>query len=163
MNIVLDSKIFNSINIFFLDKKKNNVIDGYFSKIIYSSDLFIMNGLSLLIPFVFDKHLSINRSDIYTKYTNQIGPDVVYDNRTRMEPETARESSLGCRILPVDSLSSTDNRYNVYYYTHHLINLQYISILTDIETSIINTYKEIYVFERLIDKYFPKIYKKMPT
>lgn len=47
MNVVLQKNQFNIENINLLKKKTNNVISGYFTKFIYSSELFTMNGLYL--------------------------------------------------------------------------------------------------------------------
>lgn len=47
MNIILQKNQFNIVNINLLKKKVNNVISGYFTKFIYSSELFTMNGLYL--------------------------------------------------------------------------------------------------------------------
>lgn len=47
MNVVLQKNQFNIENINLLKKKVNNVISGYFTKFIYSSELFTMNGLYL--------------------------------------------------------------------------------------------------------------------
>lgn len=47
MNVVLQKNQFNIENINLLKKKANNVISGYFTKFIYSSELFTMNGLYL--------------------------------------------------------------------------------------------------------------------
>ena len=115
MNIVIDPTTFNENNIFFLDKKKNNIIDGYFSKIIYSSEVFIMNGVFLLLPLVI-----------------KTSPD----NGTIIERRTN-----ACISEP--STLSHEHRYSIYFYTHHLVNLQYITILSEMENAIINMYKEI--------------------
>jgi hypothetical protein len=37
-------------NIYFLDKKRNIIMDGNFTKIMYSNDKFTMNGLYILFP-----------------------------------------------------------------------------------------------------------------
>lgn len=50
MNIVLQKNQFNIENVNLLKKKTNNVIAGYFTKFIYSSNLFTMNGLYLDFP-----------------------------------------------------------------------------------------------------------------
>lgn len=47
MNVVLQKDQFNIENINLLKKRTNNVISGYFTKFIYSSELFTMNGLYL--------------------------------------------------------------------------------------------------------------------
>lgn len=102
MNIVLDPFSFNQENLFFMEKKKNNIINGCFSKIIYSSELFTMNGIIFVLPF--------KLQDIYTPTMNPL----------------YKESTC-----------------NIYFYTHDKKNMRYISILSDIEKIIINTYKEI--------------------
>lgn len=50
MNVVLQKPHFNIENINLLKKKTNNVISGYFTKFIYSCELFTMNGLYLEFP-----------------------------------------------------------------------------------------------------------------
>lgn len=52
MNIVFDSNDFKIENLYFLEKKKNVVIDGFFSKMVYSDECFTMNGLFFLLPLV---------------------------------------------------------------------------------------------------------------
>jgi hypothetical protein len=53
MNIVLDPLSFNPENLFFMEKKKNNIIDGFFSKMVYSSDLCTINGLFYILPLIY--------------------------------------------------------------------------------------------------------------
>jgi hypothetical protein len=50
MNILIKTDDFSIENLFFLERKKNVIIDGTFSKIIYSDNLFIMNGLFFEFP-----------------------------------------------------------------------------------------------------------------
>lgn len=52
MNIILNPYDINPENVFFLEKKKNNIIDGCFSKIIYSTDFFTMNGVFITLPLL---------------------------------------------------------------------------------------------------------------
>lgn len=63
MNIVKNINQYDENNIYFSDPIKNNVIiDGTFTRIIYSTPIFILNGISLLIPL----------NDIYIeKYYNK--------------------------------------------------------------------------------------------
>ena len=114
MNIVINPTKFNIQNIFFLDKKKNNVIDGCFSKIIYSSDCFTMNGVFFVIPFVSKSTLHSTPS-AYGKLSERDVPGHKY---------------------------FTESKYTVCFYTHEVKNLQYITLLSEIENMIINTYKE---------------------
>lgn len=50
MNIILDKDQFNLNNIFFMDKKKNLIIEGLFSKILLSTKGFTMNCIYLKLP-----------------------------------------------------------------------------------------------------------------
>jgi hypothetical protein len=50
MNILLYSNDFDISNIYFLDKKKNMIMDGVFTKIIYSNNCISMNGLYIDVP-----------------------------------------------------------------------------------------------------------------
>jgi len=52
MNIIKNIEQFNINNIFFCDPIKNNIMaDSNFIRILYSSDLFVMNGIYLSISF----------------------------------------------------------------------------------------------------------------
>jgi hypothetical protein len=55
MNIILESNQFNTENISFLEKKNNIIIHGTFTKIIYSNELFSLNGLFFYFPIEVDK------------------------------------------------------------------------------------------------------------
>ena len=55
MNIILESKQIQTDNIYFLEKKNNIIIQGTFTKIIYSNELFSMNGLFFYFPIEIDK------------------------------------------------------------------------------------------------------------
>ena len=50
MNISIDLQKITLPNVYFLDKKTNIIMDGNFTKIIYSNDWFTMNGLYVLFP-----------------------------------------------------------------------------------------------------------------
>jgi hypothetical protein len=50
MNIVLDINIFTLENIYFLEPRSNIVMDGTFSKILYSNDYMSLNGIFFNLP-----------------------------------------------------------------------------------------------------------------
>lgn len=52
MNIVLQLPQFHIDNVFFLDKKKNMIMDGNFTILIYSNQWFSMNGLYIESPII---------------------------------------------------------------------------------------------------------------
>ena len=156
MNIVIDPKTFNETNLCFLDKKKNNIIDGYFSKIIYSSDLFIMNGVFLLLPFVIKSspergmRLGDDNTCIYDDKSGSENTLTPKKHDAGHAAGPTRETFLantiaGDQINGIDTYTYPlqDNKHIIYFYTHHVVNLQYITILSEIENAIINMYKEI--------------------
>ena len=51
MNIAYKLDQINLQNLFFLDSKKNIIMDGKFTKILYSDELLTTNGISVVIPF----------------------------------------------------------------------------------------------------------------
>ena len=51
MNIAYKLDQLSLHNIFFMDSKKNIIMDGKFTKILYSDDLITTNGISIIIPF----------------------------------------------------------------------------------------------------------------
>ena len=78
MNIIKSIDQYNTNNVYFCEPIKNNVIvDGSFTRILYSSDIFTMNGIYLLVPLVnltfekyyqkykcvFDNHQNINTTN----------------------------------------------------------------------------------------------------
>ena len=70
MNIVIKTDDFSIENIFFLERKKNVIIDGSFSKIIYSDNLFIMNGLFFEFPLQLSNETSQNIFNKQSVYFN---------------------------------------------------------------------------------------------
>lgn len=50
MDIVFESKDISKYNIFFLETKKNIIMNGKFTKLVYSDDNVILNGIYILFP-----------------------------------------------------------------------------------------------------------------
>ena len=50
MNILLDLKHFSLYNIFNCDTKENIIMEGKFTKLLYSNELFTMNGIYFSFP-----------------------------------------------------------------------------------------------------------------
>ena len=69
MNLALNINKFTISNAYFLDTKRNIIIDGNFTKMIYSTESFTMNGGYFLFP------IEINSLDrIITKYVIKFNP-----------------------------------------------------------------------------------------
>lgn len=60
MNIVSNVNQISIYNLFFTDKKKNIIVDGSFTKLIYSNNIFSMNGIYLFLPL---SNFSLNPSN----------------------------------------------------------------------------------------------------
>lgn len=59
----------NTQNVFFVEKKKNIIVDGEFVKILYSTDIFEMNGLYIFVEWQTIKDLAYNQH--FTQITNR--------------------------------------------------------------------------------------------
>jgi len=51
MNITYKLEQLNLQNLFFMDSKKNIIMDGKFTKLLYSDNCITTNGISIMIPF----------------------------------------------------------------------------------------------------------------
>lgn len=60
MNIVANVNQISIFNLFFSEKKKNIIVDGSFTKVIYSNNMFSMNGLYIYLPL---SNFSLNESN----------------------------------------------------------------------------------------------------
>jgi len=61
MNVAISAPNFNIVNSTLLDSKKNIITtDGIFTKIIYSTRLFIMNGIFFYFPITVDNIINSN-------------------------------------------------------------------------------------------------------
>jgi len=59
MNFIVDSSKIDWNHLFVAEKRKNIVIDGYFSKLIYSDEYCIMNGIFIHVGFLEYKYENI--------------------------------------------------------------------------------------------------------
>lgn len=88
MNIVLNSEKINMNNIFFLDTKRNVIIDGKFTKLIYSDSSVIMNGIYIDTPFFpYTSYRNSNRTTLYISHDNMINVrtmNLIYDIEERL-------------------------------------------------------------------------------
>lgn len=67
MNIVLNVTDFLIEHVYFLDKKVNIVFNGVFTKIMYSNELFLMNGIYFKFPLEIMK-VSESMNKIYVSF-----------------------------------------------------------------------------------------------
>ena len=60
MNIVLDNSQFDVKNVHFMDKKKNIIIEGFFTKIIYFDQYVTLNAIYIHFPIHYNDKISNN-------------------------------------------------------------------------------------------------------
>lgn len=80
MNIVLNVSDFSTEYVYFLDKKINIVFNGVFTKIMYSNELFLMNGIYFKFPLEIMKvSESINKLYISFQVYNKVNIKIIQD------------------------------------------------------------------------------------
>jgi hypothetical protein len=107
MNLVLNINRFMIANTYFLETKRNIIVDGNFTKMIYSNDLFSMNGVYFLFP------IDINSLDrIANKYIIKFNPygrknQAVIKEFVKLELRVLEyyKQMYGCSCKIVNSLS----------------------------------------------------------
>ena len=67
MNFILNATKFSLYDIVICDKKRNIVIDGTFSKIIYSNEFVVMNAIYINIPLI-SLTLIKSEDEVYLQY-----------------------------------------------------------------------------------------------
>lgn len=78
MNVILDISKFSTEHVQLLDKKQNIIFNGVFTKIVYSNELFLMNGIYFQFPIKIIK-MTENMNKIYVSYQvyNNINTEIV--------------------------------------------------------------------------------------
>jgi hypothetical protein len=72
MNLAYNLDQVDLQNVFFLDSKKNIVMEGTFTKIVYSDDLISTSGISAVVPLRTDRTLNKNQLKFQTNDTNNV-------------------------------------------------------------------------------------------
>jgi hypothetical protein len=107
----------NTQNIYFTEKKKNIIVDGEFIKILYSTEVFEMNGLYILIEFDSLQFCAFSKTSRFTDTTDM-------NNWTQSQNRSTQ--SIPRRIFTFNTRSK--------------INTELIEILCQIEHDIIERY-----------------------
>jgi len=70
--MLLNIKDLSTENIFFMESKENNIMNGYFIKILYSSEEFTMNGIYIDFPLCnFEKKIFNNKKVLFFDAVSQ--------------------------------------------------------------------------------------------
>ena len=120
MIITFDLPRFILSNLFFLDTKRNIIMDGNFTKLIYSNDLFTMNGLYILFPV---EHNGIEK--------------IMNKNQLKFYPNTSSNLTI------IQDFSKLETRILEYYKQSKQSNRKIANLLSkQMNTGFMKTYKE---------------------
>jgi hypothetical protein len=83
MNVIISIQDFMIENTFFLETKKNILMDGNFTKIIYSDELVTLNGIYLLFPILnYNTNRVTNKKYIYFQINNNDNLQIIKELMT---------------------------------------------------------------------------------
>lgn len=142
MYLLCDIFTFQKNNVFFLDMKKNMVIDGYFTKIIYTDSIISLNGLYFHFPVEISHNLLDN--NVLLKDT----PDFVWssiDESSGIEFQNIIDNT----DFIEDELPLFTKKTILNISTSSLINSNVIKELCRIEHEIIEHYKEYFKINKI--------------
>jgi len=78
MNIIYNINQFKFRNLFLLEPKRNIIMDGKFTKIVYSDELIVMNGIYLITPFDdFYVENNLNKCVLKINIYNSINANII--------------------------------------------------------------------------------------
>jgi len=85
MNLVYNISQFQLPNLFFLETKRNIILDGKFTKIIYSDSVITTNGIYLITPFkIIGIETYMNKNFLKFQIENTINSKII-DDLVKME------------------------------------------------------------------------------
>jgi len=156
-NIVYDLSQFMIQNIFILDNKKNIIMDGKFTKIIYSDHFFISHGIFLLVDLLLDGIQDNNLRNEFVQPTRE-PPGFVSNSEVRntkeilSKPKIMNSSDGSTKHRNAKEFVTKDKNfaYNgglkffVKLQPKIQINEKTVNRLIGIEYSILEFYKNIY-------------------
>lgn len=76
MNVILDTSNFSLSNIFFADKKRNVIVNGHFTKVIFSNDNLVLNNIYYHLPLI-KTDITANCNELYIQYDIQHKANIV--------------------------------------------------------------------------------------
>ena len=156
MNLLCDASNFQKNNIIFLEMKKNVVIDGYFTKMIYSDSTISLNGLyihcSIIPDEMIDEHYNEHHNEDdndKSRVVKQLdGPTIMsHDNSYDSYNETKITSSRSS-ILPYDHWTEKCKKI-VYFSLTNPMNIQFMKDMNRIEHEIIEYYKDFFKINKI--------------
>lgn len=138
MNLLCDISTFNPNHLFFLDTKKNMVIDGKFTKLVYSDSMVSLNGLYLYCPIDVFKQDHSKEKEI-GKVVERLQPDGKgAKNEERLQPDSKgkewRDSIMGpsppVRGLRPPEFGTKDTAFTGVYKSNRYTNEEGCTVVT---------------------------------
>lgn len=125
MNIIYDLDEYNKNNMHFLEKKKNMMMDGKFTKLLYSNDYFTTIGLFLNIEFSLLITTSYVNNKSYIKLERSSNNNIIISKIFKMEKEMLQYYKIlyGVKKNETYLLSNTLNDGNLKIYRKDTKNL----------------------------------------
>lgn len=122
MNLVLDYSQFYIGNVHFLDTKKNIIIDGIFTKMVYLDDIVSLNAIYIVFPCNCYIDRTMNRNNVMFSLNTHENQEIIeleknilnnymkhYQISKRMNTSLATQISNGRTRLYKESTSHTNN------------------------------------------------------
>lgn len=105
MIVTLDLSKFTLTNMYFLETKKNIIMDGNFTKLIFSNEFFVMNGIYILFPIDHNGSEKImNKTQIRFNPFQQYNQTLIneFSKLEKSILEYYRQSRMcNCKIVPL--------------------------------------------------------------
>ena len=136
MNLICDVNMFQSTSLNFLDTKKNMVIDGFFTKIIYSDATVSLNGLYLHCPL---ESVSIPNFPISSSHSQHRFAGVSNPQTRNQIVSSYQENGRTIVTKKMPFLFSLTNPNNIHF----------IKELNRIEHEIIEFYKDFFKINKV--------------
>ena len=162
MNISLNINSFCLENLFFLEKKQNIVMNGFFTKIVYSDKNIIFNSVFLGFKINVDSEKNITTttasSSPFIKHNNTSFPKKTWKTTT---PHTLKNNKIH-----FENIGHITTTTSVFFLTE--TNLFIIQKLIEIENKILNFYKQYfqikknneYLLKNQLNKGFLKLFQE---
>lgn len=125
MNVLLDEKTYSPDNIFLYDPIKNAIINGYFIKMVYSTEYFTMNGLYIEIKPTDYTELACVK--INEKYISTVKLSQTMSNKLKHIEFDILNKKHGCMNVPPQYKLS--NHIDTSTFKLHLVTPIFSSIL----------------------------------
>jgi hypothetical protein len=103
----VSAKVFNINNVYFLDTKKNIIMDGNFTKIIYSVQTATLNSVYIEFPIQKTVHKPQNKNMIYFSLLNQVNINII-KNLNRIEHDIIEHFKTFYNITKINVYSLKD-------------------------------------------------------